>query len=116
VSILQLIATPEKFDGKPVAVIGFLGLDNEADLIYLSKEDYENVVLMNAIWVDKTEDMRKNSEHLNLKYVRIEGTFQSDHEKRDGLSIGGIKDIKTCTFHSDPAHPLIERIKNAMHP
>ncbi len=112
VSIIQLIATPEKFDGKQVSVIGFLRLEHEAYLIYLSKQDYDNVVLTNALWVDANEDMGRNREKLELKYVRMVGTFRAGHEKRNLFSPGGISDIKSCTFWSDPAQPLENRIKN----
>jgi len=117
VSMIQLIANPEKFDGKSIAVVGFLGLEYEANLLYLNMGDYDNVEVANALWIDTTEEIRKNREHLNLFYVRIEGTFRAGHgNKRSEFLVGGITDIKKCTFYSDPAHPLIERIKNAMHP
>ncbi len=112
VSIVQLIATPEKFDGKLISVIGFLRLEHEGYLLYLGKEYYDNVVLANALWVDATEDMGKNREKLELKYVKIVGTFRAGHEKRNLFSPGGITDIKNCQFWSDPAHPLEGRIKS----
>jgi len=112
VSVIQLIATPEKFDGKLISVIGFLRLEHEGYLLYLSKNDYDNVVLANALWVDATEDMGKNREKLELRYVKLVGTFRAGHEKRNLYSPGGITDIKNCQFWSDPDHPLESRIKS----
>ena len=112
VSIVQLIATPDKFDGKLISVIGFLRLEHEGYLLYLGKEYYDNVVLANALWVDATEDMGKNREKLELKYVKIVGTFRAGHEKRNLFSPGGITDIKNCQFWSDPAYPLEGRVKS----
>jgi hypothetical protein len=112
VSVIQLIATPEKFDGKLISVIGFLRLEHEGYLLYLGKEDYDNVVLANALWVDATEEMGQNRVKLELKYVKIVGTFRARHEKRNLFSPGGITDIKNCQFWSDPAHPLEGRIKS----
>jgi len=51
VSLIQLIATPEKFEGKFIAAIGFLRLEHEGYLLYLGKDDYDNVVLADALWV-----------------------------------------------------------------
>lgn len=110
-NVVQLIATPEKFDGKLISVIGFLRLDHEGYLLYLGKEDYDNAVLANALWVDATEKMGKNREKLELKYVKIVGTFRAGHEKRNLFSPGGITDIRNCQFWSDPAHPLEGQIK-----
>lgn len=116
VSVIQLIATPEKFDGKVVSLIGFLRLQYpEGYLLYLHKEDYDHALLENALWVDATEEMSKSREKLELKYVKIVGTFRSGHEKRNLYSPGGITEIKSCQFWSDPAHPLEERIKNMHH-
>ena len=112
VSVVQLIATPEKFDGKLISVIGFLRLEHEGYLLYLGKEDYDNVVLANALWVDATEEMGKNREKLELKYVKIVGTFRAGHENRNLFSAGGITDIRNCQFWSDPAHPLEGQIKS----
>jgi hypothetical protein len=115
VSVIQLIATPEKFEGKLISVIGFLRLEHpEGYLLYLHKEDYDNVELANALWVDATEEMGKNRGKLELKYVKIVGTFRAGHEKRNLFSPGGITDIKDCQFWSDPASPLENKIK-AMH-
>ena len=40
VSMVQLIATPEKFDGKFVRVHGFLNLGFEGDSLYLHRETF----------------------------------------------------------------------------
>ena len=111
-SMIQLIATPERFDGKQVSVVGFARLEHEAYLLYLSKHDYDNVILANALWIDATEDMGRNRDKLELKYVKVVGTFRAGHEKRNLFSPGGITNIKSCEFWSDPGQPLEDRIKN----
>lgn len=114
VSMIQLIATPERFDGKLVSVVGFLRLSQEANLLYFDKSSYDNVMLENTLWLDPTEEMERDREHLEMKYVRIEGIFRLGNKMRNNVSAGGITDIKSCEFYSDPAHPLEDRIK-AMH-
>ncbi len=111
VSLIQLIANPDKYDGKPVAVIGFLRLEHEADLLYLGKDDYENVILPNTLWVDATEEMGKDRNELEMKYVRIEGIFKAGHEQRNMVSVGGLTGIKECKLWSDPLDPLEGKIK-----
>ena len=54
VTLVRLIANPEKFDGKLVRVIGFLRLEFEGNVLYLHREDYENAILGDGIWVDAT--------------------------------------------------------------
>src|SRR5271169_6128251 len=75
VTLVQLIANPEKFDGKLVRVIGFLRLEFEGNVLYLHREDYENAILGDGIWVDVTPEITKQKKTLNMHYVVLEGIF-----------------------------------------
>jgi hypothetical protein len=77
VTLVQLIANPEKFDGRLIRVIGFLRLQFEGDVLYLHREDYENTILGNGIWVNVTPAITQQSATLNLHYVLLEGVFSS---------------------------------------
>jgi hypothetical protein len=94
VTLVQLIATPEKFDGKLIRVIGFLRLEFEGDVLYLHREDYENAILGNGIWVNTTPEMTKKTKTLNMHYVLLEGIFSAgEHGHMDAWS-GTIKNIR----------------------
>jgi hypothetical protein len=51
VSIIRLIATPEKYHGKFVRVEGYLHNQFENSAIYLSKDDADHLIGKNALWV-----------------------------------------------------------------
>jgi hypothetical protein len=104
VSLVQLIATPERFEGKLISVIGFLELSRESSVLYLRDEDYKHVILMNGVWLDRNETMRKD---MNLKYVKIVGVFRTGL-RNAGFLAGGITNVKTCLAWSDLEHPRIE--------
>ena len=93
-TLVQLIANPEKFEGKLIRVIGFLRLEFEGNVLYLHREDYENAILGNGIWVDATTEMFKNSKALNMKYVLLEGTFSLRNRGHMGLWSGAIMRIR----------------------
>jgi hypothetical protein len=77
VSLIQLISNPEKYDGKPVRLIGFLRLEFEGNALYLHREDYEQS-LPNGIWVDVPKDLSKDENRLlNNQYVICEGIFHA---------------------------------------
>ncbi len=109
VSIIQLIATPERFDGKLVGTYGFLALGWEASVLWLHKEDSDNLLSANALWLDPSPEMRRNASEIALKYVTIVGVFRAfqsgrpGHNKIEGMS-GGITNIRSCTVWSDPKH------------
>src|SRR6188472_601053 len=50
-SIVSLLATPERYAGKTVRVHGFVRLEFEGDAIYLHKEDFDQRLTSNAIWL-----------------------------------------------------------------
>jgi hypothetical protein len=94
VTLIQLIANPEKFDGKLIRVIGFLRLEFEGNVLYLHREDYENAILGNGIWVDVTPALSKQSAKLNMSYVLLEGIFSSGDRGHMGMWSGAIKQIR----------------------
>jgi hypothetical protein len=93
VTMVQLIANPAQFDGKTIRVIGFLRLEFEGNVLYLHREDYENALLGDGIWVDVTSQMTKNSKMLNMHYVLLEGLFSSKGHGHMGMWSGTIKNI-----------------------
>jgi len=74
-TLVQLIATPERFDGKLIRVIGFLTLAFEGDALYFHREDYEHAICGNGIWVEVTPEITEQAHTLNLNYVLLEGVF-----------------------------------------
>lgn len=103
VSIVQLIASPEKFDGKLIRVIGFLRLEFEGDALYLHREDYENGIMEDALWVDVNSEMTEQAKALNMKYVPLEGIFSSSDHGHMGMFQGTITKIRRAQFWSDEA-------------
>jgi hypothetical protein len=104
VSMVQLIATPEKFDGKFVRVIGFLNLEFEGDALYLHREDLVQG-LDNCVWVHRTDVMERDRKKLNRHYVVIEGIFDAQDHGHMGMFGGAIKDITRIeTWPPAPLH------------
>lgn len=110
VSLVQLIATPEKFNDKLVVVMGFLGMSREGDLLFLHQADAENMIDSNAIWVRRTEQIGKDREKLNMKYVRVIGSFRENFKEQLGNPRGGIPDVQNVTVWSYPANPISRKL------
>jgi hypothetical protein len=94
VTLVQLVANADKFDGKLIRVIGFLRLEFEGNVLYLHREDYENALLGNGIWVDVTPTMEKQRTALNMNYVLLEGVFGSHDRGHMGMWSGAIRQIR----------------------
>jgi hypothetical protein len=100
VSLLQLIATPEKFDKKPIRVVGFLRLEFEGNALYLHREDYENAISGNGIWVDVSAEMARQEANLNMHYVLLQGIFNANDRGHMSLWSGSIKKIRRAVVWS----------------
>ena len=110
VSLMQLIATPSQCDGKLVMVYGFLDMTREGDLLFLHREDCDNVLAENAIWLRRTEEIGKHRATLNRKYVSVVGVFKIGFTEHLGSPPNGIPDVKSVVVWSDPDHPLLEKL------
>ena len=94
VSIVQLLATPEKYDGKLVRVIGVGNLEFEGDYLSLNKEDYAYSA-GNSIWIELGEKAISYNEakEYNGKYVIVEGFFDKNDRGHLAMFCGSIKNI-----------------------
>lgn len=95
ISLIRLISTPEKYDGKQIQVIGYLNLEFEGNAIYLHKEDYSKGISNNGFWVNFSKEIseKKNLNDYNQKYVIIVGTFDMNARGHMGMFGGTIKNI-----------------------
>ena len=90
---MQLIATPEKYDGKVVQVMGFLRLEFEGDAIYLHEDDYRHAISKNGLMVVRNAKIDVKADKLDLHYVVLEGTFDASDHGNMGLNSGTITNI-----------------------
>ena len=96
VSIVQLIANPQAYDGIHVRVIGFLRIEFEGNGLYLHEDDFKHGIAKNGLWVDVSDDMIGRRAQLDKKYVLIEGTFDAKMTGHMGLWSGSIQKITRC--------------------
>jgi len=102
VSLIQLIAQPERFDGKPVRFIGFLRIEFEGNAIYLHREDFDHAISNNGVWVDIPTDMTKHQrDEVNMHYVICAGVFRADNRGHMDMFSGAITNVRRLEFWSD---------------
>ena len=94
VTMIQLIANPEKYDGKLVRVIGVGNLEFEGNCLSLSKEDLKYGV-GNSIWIELSAKAitYEEAKNYNGKYVIVEGIFDQDDCGHMDMFRGAIKSI-----------------------
>ena len=94
VSLIQLIANPEKYQGKFVRVIGYVHLEFEGNAIYLHQEDYTRHLSRNGLWLDICDRIRSERHKYSDRYCLIEGTFNALEHGHMSLASGAMQNIK----------------------
>lgn len=107
VSLMQLIVTPEKYDGKTVRVFGVSFIEFESNGIWFSKEQLEYGGMKNALWLEPDYDaIGKNRAELakyNGQYVLVEGVFNKNKLGHLGMYSGSLE--KIFRFHPCEMNP-----------
>lgn len=103
ISMISLIANPEKYHGKILRVFGYLNLEFEGNAIYLHKEDCEVMNPSNGLWVDTENNSRifnkKTYDKYDHKYVFIQGTFDMNIKGHFGMWSGSIRNITSVDVY-----------------
>lgn len=77
ISIINLIANPERYSGKLVSFSGIITVEVENNAIWLSKSDMDNSVTKNAVWIKMDSEKFHRYISLSERYVIIKGKFTS---------------------------------------
>lgn len=93
VSLIELIANPRSYHQKRVRVIGFVNLEFEGNAIYLHREDHQQRISANGLWLDLTGSQVVKRGDKIQKYSLIEATFDADQEGHMGAWSGSLKEI-----------------------
>jgi hypothetical protein len=94
VSILQLIATPDQFDGKQVQVVGFLRLEFEGNALYLHKEDFDEHIYKDGVWLNIDPGIKGDAQKLNMHYIAMVGVFNARAKGHRSMMSGSLDHIK----------------------
>ena len=98
VSIIQLLADPQKYDGKKIRVSGYVHIEDENTGIYLHKEDLTHHLYANGLWIIFLENTF--NPECRDQYAVVEGIFDAKNTGHLGLWNGAIN-ITKCTALPD---------------
>jgi hypothetical protein len=97
VSIVDLLAHPSLYHGKPIRAIGYIHLEFEYEGIYLHKEDYKQGLTRNGFWISFDPQIQPSSVRgCKDHYVLVEGIFDARHHGHLGLWSGTIDQVTRC--------------------
>jgi hypothetical protein len=95
VSLVSLLAAPERYDGRKVEVEGFVTLDFEDSSLHLDEAAYKAGLRRNAIWLDRPKWLKATATHrLNRRYGEVAGTFDASASGHMGLYSGALTHLR----------------------
>lgn len=92
-SLVQLIANLSEYHGKLVQVIGFCRLEFEGNALFLHREDFEQGLTKNGVWLDVGWPVPENYRSLSDGYVLVEAMFAAGEHGHMGLFFGELKKV-----------------------
>lgn len=103
-SLVRILADPGQFEGRVVRVIGFCSIEFEGNALYLHREDYEQGISKNGVWLSLGNELPSAREDLassvHEKYCIVEGRVTARDTGHLGMSSGAIRDITRLDFWS----------------
>ena len=93
VSVLRIIADPAAFSGQELIVVGFLRIEKDDGLLFVSEEAAQHYLLVNAIYVTLPSEFLQRSSDFNSRYVSLLGVFQSMPDVVHGETVGRLNDV-----------------------
>lgn len=100
VSMISVIADPNKYGGQKIAIVGYLYLSQQVSVICAYKDDFLFGNGKNCFNLDSRSIQKDRWEDLSEKYVNLSGTYKALSEGFDSVANGMVKDI----LHVVPAH------------
>lgn len=94
VSMVDLIANPDLFDGMKVLVAGYVHVEFEGRGIFLHKDDFVFGILRNGLWLGATKsvDLTKCQD----RYASVRGTFKAGLGGHGGVWSGTLEEVSRC--------------------
>jgi hypothetical protein len=106
VSLINLIATPERYDGKWVRVEGVCAFEFENCALFLTQDDRKHFFSKNAVWADY-HTLGLSNDRWDLpfmskfdgRHVLVEGYFSSHRHGHFGMYSGAITNVTRIATH-----------------
>lgn len=78
ISLIQLMAHPERFDGRTVILMGYLKIRGTDSALFVSRQDLEDGLTFNSVGITNGGNEEFLQKSNDQKAVLVEATFEAD--------------------------------------
>jgi hypothetical protein len=95
VSIISLIANPERFDNRRVCIDGYLHVEFEGNVIYNNESDLKYGIEKNGLSlnIDRRAMNSIDAKGFQNHYVSIKGIFKKENLGHESVNSGGLDSV-----------------------
>ncbi len=94
VSLVQLIANPNKYHKSLVRVIGFCRLEFEGNALYIHRDDFEYSISKNGVWIQVGWPIPEDFREMSDEYVIVEAIFDAEQKGHFGMFSGSLEEVR----------------------
>jgi len=95
VSLVSLLAVPERYARRKVQVRGFVTLEHEGTGLYMDEVAYQAGLRKSAVWLDRPRWLTaKATRRVDRRYVRVAGTFVASEHGAYGSYSGALTNLR----------------------
>lgn len=104
VSLVTLLANPQRYDGQKLLVSGFVTLEHEGTGLHLDRASYEAGLRKNAVWLERPKWLNpSDARRLNRRYATVAATFDASQFGHMGLFSGALTHVRKISPTYTPA-------------
>ena len=104
VSLIEVIANPQRFNGQYMRVEGYIHCKFEDYVLYLSKDDGDFLIGKNGVWIEFSPSVvmqpstgrqrkKRSVTDFDCRYVLVEGIFDMQEHGHLGANSGTLKNV-----------------------
>ena len=96
VSLVTLIANPDKYHNQKIWVKGYVKIENEGEAIYINEDDYKYYIFKNAISLVMTDSLivKEKINYGTKGYATVKGIFNKNRLGHYNSFSGSISQIE----------------------
>lgn len=94
VSIMELIAYPEKYHEKKVSVVGFCHIEFESNQLQIHSDTKSNNLKLDTVWLSLGWPVPESYEKFNGKRVVVTGVFNKENTGHWGNYSGAVEKVE----------------------
>jgi hypothetical protein len=99
ISLINLIQHPDVYHDEKVRMVALATIAFEGKALYINKDDLENGVSKNAIWLEIPID--DTTKAFDRRYVIVEGTFNKNKLGHLGMYSGTLQTVTRIELWKD---------------